>query len=413
MPGTKLKILIVTERFYPEEFIINDLAAQWAGRGFEVEVLTQVPSYPFGRVFQGYSNRLYAQGLWKNIRVRRFFTVTGYRDSLLLKLLNYCNFIFTGSLIALLIAGRYDRIFVYQTGPLTVALPAVLAGLARGKPVTIWTQDVWPDTVYAYGFKRTRVLSWFLDRLVTFIYRNCARIFVSCEGFREKVLRYAPGKEVHHFPNWPTVTPAGRAEPTGAVQDPEPAAAVKLSGKFNFTFAGNVGKVQNLENVMRGFGRASARNGDIQLNIVGDGSHLERLKEIAAAEKISGVKFWGRKKQSEMAAYFNASDVMVVSLNDDPIFNITVPAKFQAYLAFSKPVFCVMNGEVRRIVEQYKTGLAAAPGDIHAIGEGFLKLYALKDGGLKAFAANSKVLLDTVYDSARIIEAMTTLLRAR
>lgn len=400
MPGSKPKILIVTERFHPEEFIINDLAAQWAERGFETEVLTQVPSYPFGRVFQGYANCFYSEELWKNIRVRRFFTVTGYRDSLALKLLNYFNFVFTGSLIALFIAGRYDRIFVYQTGPLTVALPAVLAGLARGKQVAIWTQDVWPDTVYAYGFKKSRPLAWFLDKLVAFVYRNCTQVFVSCEGFREKVLRYAPGKPVHHFPNWPTVAPAGE----------EAAVPVKLSDKFNFTFAGNIGKVQNLENVIRGFGLASADNDGIQLNIVGDGSHLERLKEIAAEEKIRGVVFWGRKKQAEMPAYFNASDVMVVSLNDDPVFNITVPAKFQAYLAFSKPVFCVMGGEVRRIVEQHKTGLCSAPGDLKEISEGFLKFYGLKDGGLKTFSENSKALLETVYDRAKITGAMTKLL---
>ncbi|OGS08922.1 MAG: hypothetical protein A2270_04455 [Elusimicrobia bacterium RIFOXYA12_FULL_51_18] len=402
MPGPKSKILIITERFYPEEFIINDLAGQWAERGFETEVLTQVPSYPFGRVFQGYVNRFYSEELWRNIRVRRFFTITGYRDSLALKILNYFSFIFTGSLIALFIAGRYDRIFVYQTGPLTVALPAVLAGLARNKPVTIWTQDVWPDTVYAYGFKKTGILSWFLDKLVAFIYRNCAQIFVSCEGFREKILQYAPGRRIYHFPNWPTIAPSGETL----------VSPVKMSDKFNFTFAGNIGKVQNLENVIRGFGLASAQNSGIQLNIIGDGSNLERLKELVTDGKINNVVFWGRKRQSEMPAYFNASDVMVVSLNDDPVFNITVPAKFQAYLAFSKPVFCVMNGEVRRIVEKYKTGLCSAPGDLNGINEGFLKFYALKDGGLQTFAGNSKVLLETVYDRTRITEAMSSLLEA-
>jgi len=402
MPGPKSKILIVTERFYPEEFIINDLAHQWAERGFETEVLTQVPSYPFGRVFQGYANRFYAEELWRNIRVRRFFTITGYRDSLALKILNYFNFIFTGSLIALFIAGRYDRIFVYQTGPLTVALPAVLAGLARNKPVTIWTQDVWPDTVYAYGFKKTGILSWLLDKLVVFTYRNCEQIFVSCEGFREKILQYAPGRLIYHFPNWPTVAPA-----VGG-----PVTPVKMSDKFNFTFAGNIGKVQNLENVIRGFGLASAQNSGIQLNIIGDGSNLERLKELVTDGKINNVVFWGRKRQSEMPAYFNASDVMVVSLNDDPVFNITVPAKFQAYLAFSKPVFCVMNGEVRRIVEKYKTGLCSAPGDVNGISESFLKFYALKDGELQMFAENSKILLETVYDRTRITEAMSSLIEA-
>ena len=388
----KLKVLIITERFYPEEFIINDLAAEWAAGDFKVDVLTQAPSYPFGKLFPGYSNRPLARETWKNINITRFFTVTGYRGSLFLKLSNYLSFAFTGTIAALFKAGKYDRIFIYQTGPLTMALPAVIAGKVYGLPGTIWTQDVWPDTVYAYGFKKTPLLSWFLDRLVSFVYGNCSRILVSCEGFREKISAYAPGKEIRHFPNWPTITPGQ-----------QPGAGVKLSDKFNFTFAGNIGKVQNLENVMRGFGLASAENDDIQLNIVGDGSHLERLKAIAVSENIRNVVFWGRRKQSEMPVYFNPSDVMVISLLDEPVFNMTVPAKFQAYLAFSKPVFCVMNGEVRRLVERNGTGLAAEPGAIDSIRDGFLKFYALRGGGLAGFSKNSDHLLNSLYNRGKII----------
>ena len=54
-----MKILILTERFFPEEFLINDLAAEWRSAGHDVEVLTQVPSYPGDRIFSGYRNRLF------------------------------------------------------------------------------------------------------------------------------------------------------------------------------------------------------------------------------------------------------------------------------------------------------------------------------------------------------------------
>lgn len=397
-----LKILIVSERFYPEEFIINDLASQWAERGFEVDVLTQIPSYPFGKVFQGYSNRLFSEECWKKIRILRFFTVTGYRESLFFKLLNYLSFAITGSLAALWIGRKYDRIFVYNTGPLTAALPAVFLHKFYKKHVTIWTQDIWPDMVYAYGFRKTKTLSFFLDRLVAFIYRNCDTIFISCAGFRKSIEPYAPGRTMHHFPNWPTVAPSAGAA----------GGALKLPDGFNFTFAGNIGKFQNLDNIIRGFALAGASGSGLRLNIVGDGSELERLKELVEAEHIGGVVFWGRKSQSEMPAFFNASDVMIVSLKDAPVFELTVPAKFQAYLAFSKPIFCVMNGEVRRIVEEYKTGLCAAPGDLNGIRDGFLKFHGLRDGGLKSFAENSKILLETVYDRDKITAAMTDLVVA-
>ncbi|MCX5790765.1 MAG: glycosyltransferase family 4 protein [Elusimicrobia bacterium] len=393
MPG-RLKVLIITERFYPEEFIINDLAVAWAEGGVRVDVLTQAPSYPFGKVFSGYSNALFSQGRWRSMNIFRFFTVTGYRESLFFKLLNYFSFAVTGTVAALFKARSYNRLFVYQTGPLTLALPAVLAGKLYGIPVTIWTQDLWPDMVYAYGFKKTRLLAWCLDAFIGFIYRNCANILVSCEGFAPRLAGYAPGREIKHFPNWPTVAPDGSAEKAG------------LPDGFNFTFAGNVGKLQNLENVLRGFGLAAKVQPALRLNIVGDGSHLETLKKIARAENIPGVTFWGRRKSGDMPAFFRASDVMVVSLNNTPGLNLTVPAKFQAYLAFHKPVLCVMNGEVRALVEKYRTGLCADPDSPEAVSRGFLEFYALKGEGLAGFAENARRLLEKDYDREKITAGM-------
>ncbi len=392
-----LKVLIITERFYPEEFIINDLAAEWAARGFSVTVLTQAPSYPFARIFPGYSNRLFFRETWKGINIFRFFTVTGYRDSLFLKILNYFSFALVSSVIALFIGRRYDRVFVYQTGPLTQAFPAVLIRKLYGTPFTMWVQDVWPDMVYAYGFKKTRLMKAFLDAISGFIYRNTDNISVSCAGFAKSIESYVPGRIIPHFPNWPTVIPeAGGGE-------------IKLSDKFNFTFAGNVGKFQNLENVIRGFGLASAENDDIRLNIIGDGSDLERLKDMVSRDGIRGVVFWGRKKQFEMPGYFRASAVMVISLCDQPALVLTVPAKFQAYLAFSKPIFCVLNGEVKRIVEEFNTGICAQPDSLEDIKAGFLKFYSLKGSGLDAFSRNSLSLLEKVYNRGTIIEGITAL----
>ncbi|HAH30748.1 MAG TPA: glycosyltransferase WbuB [Elusimicrobia bacterium] len=395
----KLKVLIITERFYPEEFIINDLAAVWAAGDFCVDVLTQAPSYPFGIIFKGYSNNFFAAERWKDINISRFFTVTGYRDSLFLKLLNYFSFALAGSIAVLFLARKYDRIFVYQTGPLTLALPAVLARRLYGIPVTIWTQDLWPDMVYAYGFKKTRPLAWCLDRVIGFIYHSCDNILVSCSGFASRVAQYAPGKDIKHFPNWPTVLPDGGAE------------RAALPAGFNFTFAGNVGKLQNLENVLRGFGLASKINPEIRLNIVGDGSHLETLKTIAHNEKVKGVTFWGRKNLSAMPGFFNASDVMIISLSNTPGLNLTVPAKFQAYLAFHKPVFCVMGGAVRALVEKHNTGFCADPDRLEAIRDGFLKFYSLRGGGLADFVGNSRRLLEAEYDRGRIIAAIAATVR--
>ncbi|MDE2313904.1 MAG: glycosyltransferase, partial [Elusimicrobia bacterium] len=395
-----MKVLIIAERFHPEEFIVNDLAQEWAAQGFEVDVLTQAPSYPFGKVFAGYSNRLWSRERWNNVDIFRVFTVTGYRESLFKKLLGYFYFAAAGSVAALAIGGKYDRVFVYDTGPLTMALPAVFLRFFRRKDVTFWTQDVWPDMVYAYGFKKTPLMEFFLDNLVRLIYSGSDRIFISCEGFRARVAPYAPGKPIRWFPNWPTVTPGEGSD----------LAPVDLGPGFHFTFAGNVGKLQNLPNILRGFAMARALASDIRLNIVGDGSALAELKETAARENIPGVVFWGRKKRTEMPGFFRASDAMIVSLQDDPIFAATVPAKFQAYLAFSKPIFAVIKGDVKDMVERHGVGLYAAPESPESIRDGFLKFRKMPPEELEAFSIKSGELLNKFYDREKIIAGMTDLM---
>ena len=83
------KILIVTECFYPEEFKIKDVALSWVNKGFDVDILTLTPSYPLGKVFSGYKNSLFRKEKYKQINIFRLFAVTGYRDSIIKKILKY------------------------------------------------------------------------------------------------------------------------------------------------------------------------------------------------------------------------------------------------------------------------------------------------------------------------------------
>jgi glycosyltransferase involved in cell wall biosynthesis len=389
--------LIITERFHPEEFGINDLAQAWQSKGYEVAVLTQAPSYPFDKVYEGYKNTLFQTEKWQGIKIYRVFSLMGYKKSVLLKVMNYLCFAFFASLVSLFIGRRYDRIFVYHTGPLTQAIPAVLIKKIFGNKFYIWTLDIWPDTVYAYGFKKRALLENFLNSFVKIIYENCETVFVSCRGFIQKIHRYSPGKKILFSPQW---------VPNDLVfEDTTPHESLKEG--FNFTFAGNIGKVQNLENVIRGFALAAKSNDQIKLNIIGDGSNLENLKNIVIQEDVGNVYFWGRKPLKEMPRWFEGSDVLIISLIDEPIFSLTVPAKFQAYLASGKPIYCVMKGEVADLVTNNKIGFVAQPNNIEDIKAGFEKFLTASKQDLQAFGNNMKLLLHSEYDRNKIIQQMT------
>ena len=169
------KILIVTECFYPEEFKINDLALSWKDKGYEVDILTLVPTYPFGKIYKGYKNKIFKKEVYQDMNIFRIRAVTGYQHSLIKKMLKYINFMILVSIKAIFIGKSYDYVFGFNMSSLTDMLPAVVIRKLYKKPLMLCVQDIWPDSVYAYGFKKTKILLiWSMndilkeDRLIFF-----------------------------------------------------------------------------------------------------------------------------------------------------------------------------------------------------------------------------------------------------
>jgi len=391
------KALIITEVFFPEDFIINNLVDSWLEQGYELEILTRNPSYPYGKVLDGYKNRIYSKSNYKSAIVHRFLVIPGYQNSLLIKLLNYINYMFFSFWILLSIGRRFEKVFIYQTGPLTNGMaPVLLKPLFKYK-ITMWSQDLWPDTIYAYGLKKTKLTNYVLTKIVRFIYSGCDTILISCKGFKSKIeaLIKKP-KPIHWIPNWPLIDGFSTEKET-------------LPEGFNFTFAGNIGKVQNLDKVVRAFKAVSATHKNAYLNIIGDGSFLEDLKAICNTEQITNVNFTGRKPVTKMPNYFAASDVLLISLVDVPLYEIMIPSKFQTYLTAKKPIYAVMKGEVAQLVSQYNLGVSANPSDIEAIEKGFLELLQYPDNKIQQLSNNSMSLLNDSFDEIKTKKTLENL----
>lgn len=394
------KLLVITEVFYPEEFLVNDLVAEWSKQGLEMEVLTKTPSYPFGKTYQGYKNKWHTQTTEMGLKVHRVRIVEGYENSVVRKIANYLVNALAASVVALRIGKRFDTVFIYQTGPLTFALPGALIHKFYKKKTVIWSQDLWPDTVFSYGFKDTKFNRNILNAFVRFIYRQMDVALVTSRGFIKSLQVTTKGlKEFIYVPQWPMVK--------AAVVDVEPPENWDPN-LLHFTFTGNVGKVQNLDHVIEGFAMVSEKwPGKCRLNIVGDGSHLASLKNKVEEGNIRDVVFHGRKPLDQMQRYYSASDILVISLDNDPSFNKYIPAKFQSYLTCGKPIFAAIDGEVKNLVEEYDLGWTAKPGDVAHIAEKFDAILHAGKSERKKKGINAKYLLDNQFDREHIISEIT------
>ncbi len=387
-----MRILVFSEVFWPEDFMINDLVREWVRLGHEVEVITQYPSYPQSYVFDGYVNKGVSTEDWDGVKSHRFPFVEGYHDSKVKKIRNYYSFVRGGKRVVDSLKGPYDCAFVSQTGPLTVAYPALYAKKKFGIPVNIWTFDLWPDAVWSYGIPRLAPAETVLDKMIRRIYGGCDRIFISSKRFAETIGRYTDA-ECLYAPNW--------LRPVESV-----VSALRLpEDKVNFTFTGNVSRYQNLVNTVEGFSKARLENA--QLNIVGDGSYIQEVKAVAKRSACKGIVFHGRRPYNEMLDILQQSQVLLLPLMPQEGIEKTEPLKLQSYLQAGKPIFGVLNGAGRDIIEENGLGLCADPSDPDAIAEGFRNIikFATVHGADVAIA--SQRLMESRFNREEIVNLIT------
>lgn len=353
------RCLIVTNHFYPETFRVNDVAFELVKKGYEVTVLTAVPDYPRGKFYDGY-------GWFK----RRVETINGVRvihapiiprgtgKSIRLAL-NYLSVIVGFSLCALAIGikKRYDYIFVHDTSPAIIILPAIIVKWLQKIPLDLWILDMWPESLETGGISNKRVHN-VVQRMMDWSYRQCDVIHISSRGFRSMLhKRNVPDEIIKYLPNWYDQEHADKLK----IEIP------KLPEGFIIMFAGNLGEAQNLENVLA-VAKSINQNKSLHWVFLGDGRKRSWMENFVRENALNDtVHLLGRYPIESMSAFFEKADIMLVSLNDNYVFNLTLPAKVQAYMASHKPILAMMNGEGPEIIAEAGCGFAVNADDINAM----------------------------------------------
>ena len=197
-----MKILLVSQYFYPENFKINDLVFTLKERGHEITVLTGKPNYPKGKFFDGYS--------WNSPDFETINGVSVFRSNLfsrgnggaILLFLNYLSFALLASLKLKKIKGSFDAIFVYQTSPVTVGIPAFFAKLLFKVPIYFWVQDLWPESLTAAGGIKNKFILGVFNSLTKWIYKHSKKILIQSVGFREYIQNQGvPNDKIIFYPN--------------------------------------------------------------------------------------------------------------------------------------------------------------------------------------------------------------------
>ena len=242
---------------------------------------------------------------------------------------------------------------MFQTSPITAALPGLLLRRLKRAPFLLWVLDLWPQTLSAVGVVRSPRVLTLIGWMVSFIYRRCDRILVQSRAFVPLVEMYAGDSErIRYFPGWP--------EPTfqGTLDGIEPAPELQpYSDTFNILFAGNIGSAQDFPAILDA-AEALRDRSDVRWLIVGDGRAAEDVRaEIRRRNLEQRVVMLGRFPVERMPSFFRAASALLVTLKKEPIFRLTIPGKVQAYLAAGLPILGMLDGEGARVIEEANAGL--------------------------------------------------------
>lgn len=358
-----MRLLVVTQYFWPENFRINELVAELVQRGHKVTVLTGRPNYPEGVVFADYLAQPQQFAAYAGARILRVpLAPRGSTRWALLR--NYLSFVVWGCLLGpwRLRGQRFDAIFVYEISPITVALPALLLGWIKRAPVLLWVLDLWPETLSAIGVVRSKRLLNAVGRLAGFIYRRCDTILTQSQAFVPSVRRWAGDQaRVGYFPGWGE----GVFDDVDAAA-PAPEVHVRPDC-FRIVFAGNLGEAQDFPAILDAAQQLRA-DPRIQWFIVGDGRATPAIKaRIEALDLQDCVHLLGRFPLERMPSFFRAADALLVSLRADATFALTIPGKVQSYLSAGVPMLGMLDGEGARVLRESGAGLVGPAGDAAAL----------------------------------------------
>jgi colanic acid biosynthesis glycosyl transferase WcaI len=359
------------------------IARALARRGHDLRVLTGFPSYPLGRVYDGYRMRPRQHETRDGIALLRVPDAPSHDRSAVRRALSLTSFAASATAQVGWLRGA-DVCLVYLT-PATVGLAATTLRRRFGVPYALYVQDLWPETVTASGFighaGATAKVEAALHRWLRRLYAGADGIAAISPTMAETLSTRGAEVTPVSIPNWVDEQ----------IFRPVPMSQrVHLDGRRWVMYAGGVGELQSLDTALRALALLGDRP-DLGLAVVGTGVALPSLERLAGDLGLGDrVRFLGGFPMEQMPRLIAEADAQLVSLKDLPLFRGTIPSKLQASMACGVPIFCAVAGDARDLVDRSGCGVTATPEDPASFAEAFLRIADATPADLAAMGERAR-----------------------
>lgn len=362
----KKSILVVSQYFWPEDFRVNELVIGFQENGYNVEVLTGRPNYPFGTIFKEFQDNPKKFYNYRDIKVHRVQHFLRGSNKLSL-LFNYISFPLMSCLYCVFKLNKknYDIIFGVQLSPIFSVIAAILYKKLFRTPLYLWVLDIWPDSVLSANISPKGFLYRSLEKLCRMIYSSADVLFLSSNGFLRRLRDMkVSGPKLIELPQWVETSYIQNVE-LGGAEDCEVKKIISpWRGKKIFLFAGNIGEAQDFSSILAAF-KASDCLDELVFLILGDGRYKDTMLDKINTYELSGHVFYlGRYPSEYMPLFYHYADVLVFALLDIPIFRLTLPGKIQSYMSSGTPIIGMVSGEAATVITNAKCGFTVPSGEV-------------------------------------------------
>lgn len=347
-----MKILVVSQYYYPEQFRINDICEDLVKRGHEVTVLTGLPNYPSGAIPKEYRYGRKRRQIINGVNVIRTFEI-GRGKSKIQLILNYLSYMISGSFKVISLNKDFDVVYVYQLSPIIMGIPALIYKSIARRKIVLYCQDLWPESLKAMNIKENSIMYKLVHGISKFIYKKCDSIVVSSKPFIKYLidvnkidsekLNYIPQHAERLYENL-----QGKSEDNDCI---------------DFLFAGNIGRVQDIDCILLAVNEIKKIE-KFKVHLVGDGSYMDNVKNMVKELGIENrIVLHGRHPVEDMPKFYKMADIFLLTLKGDSVVGLTVPSKLQGYMAAGKPILAAINGAARDIIEDANCGVYVEAGN--------------------------------------------------
>ena len=397
-----MRILIITQYYWPENFRINEVSEELIKLGHKVYILTGYPNYPKGEIYSEFKKNYKKFSKYKGAVIIRVPILPRKANNLNLAL-NYISFLLSSIFVGYfkLKGKEFDLIFTCQLSPVTIGITSAFFAKIRKIPQVFWVQDLWPDTLVALNIMTKNWQINLFKNLVNWIYGRCDLILAQSENILKEIKKYSSVKNnIYYFPTW------GESDLFLKIAPPAP--EIKPKDIFTILFAGNIGEAQDFPNLINAVQDMIVNNViNFRIILVGDGSKKEWVKEEVKKLNIEKYfEFYNSYPLERMPSFFRHADALMVSLLNKKVFNMTIPGKIPFYLGSGIPIIGMICGAGAEVIKKSKGGWVCDSGDYLNLSKIIQNIILLEKEELKKIGINGKEYANKEFSKQTLINKL-------